>query len=140
MLDAISNATYTIVQNWAGYHPHAVCLLEDPAIIAAEVVSNVGIAFAYYLIPFALWRFVRRLDTLPFRSVAVMFVIFILACGTSHITRVLTLFLGGWTYWLDAAVCMVTMVASLATAFGLFRHGPAIMALAGRFLAQPRPS
>lgn len=138
MLDAISQLTYAIAQNWGGYHPHAVCLLADPAIIAAEVLSNLGIALAYYLIPFALWRFAWRMEGLPFRSVAVMFVIFIMACGTSHLTRILTLFVGGWTYWLDVAVCTVTMVASLATAFGLFRHGPAILALTGRMLAQPR--
>ena len=136
MLEAISEATHGIVQGWAGYHPHAVCLLEDPAIIAAEVISNLGIALAYYMIPFALWRFARRFEALPFRSVATMFVIFILACGTSHVTRVMSLFLGGWTYWLDAAVCAVTLVASLGTAIGLVRHGPRIVALTGRLVAQ----
>jgi hypothetical protein len=138
MLQAISDATYAIVQNWAGYQPHAVCLLEDPAIIAAEVVTNLGIALAYFLIPLALWRFLRGVDVLPFRSVLVMFVIFILACGTSHITRIATLFLGGWLYWLDIAVCAVTVVASLGTAIGLMRHGRGIAVLAGRLLAQAR--
>lgn len=138
MLQAISDATYAFVQNWGGYHPHAVCLLEDPAIIAAEVITNVGIALAYFMIPFALWRFLRRLEVLPFRSVMVMFVIFILACGTSHLTRVATLFLGGWVYWLDAAVCALTLIASLGTAIGLVRHGPSIMLLTGRLLAQAR--
>lgn len=133
MLEAISQAAYHVAQNWAGYHPHAVCLLEDPAIIAAEVITNLGVALAYYMIPFALWRF----ETLPFRSVAIMFVIFIFACGTSHVTRVMSLFLGGWTYWLDVAVCLVTLVASLGTAIGLVRHGPRIVLLTGRLLAQP---
>lgn len=138
MLQAISDATYAIVQNWAGFHPHAVCLLEDPAIIAAEVITNIGVALAYFMIPFALWRFLRRVEVLPFRSVLVMFVIFILACGTSHLTRVATLFLGGWVYWLDAAVCAVTLIASLGTAIGLVRHGPNIALLTGRLLAQAR--
>lgn len=137
MLEAISQAAYHVAQNWAGYHPHAVCLLEDPAIIAAEVITNLGVALAYYMIPFALWRFARRFETLPFRSVAIMFVIFIFACGTSHVTRVMSLFLGGWTYWLDVAVCLVTLVASLGTAIGLVRHGPRIVLLTGRLLAQP---
>jgi D-alanyl-D-alanine dipeptidase len=34
------------VQNWAGYQPHAVCLLKDPAVIAAEAVTTFGIASA----------------------------------------------------------------------------------------------
>jgi hypothetical protein len=138
MLGTVSNLTYTVVQNWAGYQPHAICLLEDPIIIAAEVITNLGVALAYYVIPFALWRFLRRFETLPFRSVLVMFVIFILACGTSHVTRVINLFLGGWTYWLDVAVCGVTVIASLGTAIGLIRHGPRIVHLTGRLLAMPR--
>jgi hypothetical protein len=138
MLDAVSRAAYAVVQAWGGYAPHAVCLLNDPAIIAAEVVTNLGIAAAYYVIPFVLWRFLGSVQALPFRSVVTMFVIFILACGTSHLTRATTLFLGGWTYWLDAAVCAVTLIASLGTAVGLLRHGPAIVAVGGRLLAQPR--
>jgi hypothetical protein len=138
MLDLVSRATYAAVQDWGGYAPHAVCLLNDPAIIAWEVVANLGIALAYYMIPVALWRFLRGVSVLPFRSVWVMFVVFILACGTSHLTRVATLFVGGWTYWLDVAVCAVTLIASLGTAVGLVRHGPEILSLSGRLLAQPR--
>lgn len=141
MLQAVADITYDIVQTigttWGGYAPHAVCLLQDPAIIATSVLTNLGVALAYFAIPFALWRFLRHAEALPFRSVGVMFVIFILACGTSHITKVMTLFVGGWAYWLDAAVCTVTMVASLGTAIGLVRHGRRIAALAGRLLAQP---
>ena len=137
MLQMIADLTYDTVQGWGGYAPHAICLLQDPAIIATAVVTNLGVAAAYFMIPFALWRFLRRFETLPFRSVIVMFVVFILACGTSHITKVMTLFLGGWTYWLDAAVCTVTLVASLGTAIGLVRHGRRIASLAGRLLAQP---
>ena len=138
MLQAIADLTYDIVQNWGSYAPHAVCLLNDPAIIAIEVVTNLGIALAYYMIPFAIWRFLRRMDALPFRSVLFMFVIFIFACGTTHITRVLTLFIGGWAYWLDAAVCGLTLIASLGTALGLVRHGPQIISLGSRMLAQTR--
>ncbi len=138
MLQSIAAMTYDIAQTWGGYAPHAICLLYDPAIIAIEVVTNLGIALAYFVIPFALWRFLRRAEMLPFRSVGVMFLVFILACGTSHLTRVLTLFLGGWAYWLDAAVCTVTVVASLGTALGLIRHGPRIANLTGRLLAEPR--
>lgn|GEM_PF-3896834 len=137
MLDAVSRITYDIVQDWGGYAPHAVCLLQDPAIIAIGVVTNLSIAVAYFLIPVALWRFVRHVPDLPFRSVAIMFLVFILACGTSHLTRVATLFLGGWTYWVDAAVCTVTAVASLGTAFGLARHGREIVSLAARRLLKP---
>ncbi len=137
-LDRVADVAYQITQGVGGYQPHAVCLLYDPGIIVAEVVSNLGVAVAYYVIPFAIWRFLRRLPALPFRSVGLMFLLFILACGTSHVTRVLTLFVGGWTYWLDAAVCSVTLVASLGTALGLARHGPQIASSFGRLLAATR--
>jgi ascorbate-specific PTS system EIIC-type component UlaA len=138
MLDSVSSLTYEIAQRWGGYAPHAICLLYDPAILAVEVVANLGVALAYFIIPFAIWRFLRRVEMLPFRSVLVMFVVFILACGTSHLTRVATLFLGGAAYWVDAAVCLVTLVASLGTAIGLVRHGPRIVILASRMLAGAR--
>lgn len=137
MLETISGLAYDITQ-WGGYAPHAICLLYEPGIIAAQVMTNLGVALAYYAIPFAIWRFVRRFPVLPYRSVAIMFLIFILACGTSHVTRVLTLFVGGWAYWLDAAVCAVTFVASLGTAFGLLRHGRDIASATGRLLAAAR--
>ena len=139
MFDAISRLTYDIVQGYGGggYAPHAVCLLQDPAIIAVQVLTNLAIAIAYFMIPFSLARFVRLMPALPFRSVVVMFLVFIMACGTSHITHVMTLFFGGWAYWLDGAVAAVTAVASLATAFGLIRHGPTIVTLMAHRLAQP---
>ena len=138
MLNGISTLTYDIAQAWGGYAPHAICLLYDPAILAVEVVTNLGIALAYFLIPFALWRFLRGVDTLPFRSVLVMFVIFIFACGASHLTHILTLFIGGWAYWADAAVRTLTLIASLGTAIGLIRHGPRIAGITGRLLAAAR--
>jgi len=137
MLQTIADVTYDVVQSWGGYAPHAICLLQDPAIIATVVITNLGVAVAYFMIPFALWRFLRGFDALPFRSVIVMFVVFILACGTSHVTKVMTLFIGGWSYWLDAAVCTVTLIASLGTAIGLVRHGSRIATLAGRLFARP---
>lgn len=137
MLQTIADLTYDLVQNWSGYAPHAICLLQDPAIIATQTVTNLGVAAAYFMIPFVLWRFLRRFETLPFRSVIIMFVIFILACGTSHVTKVMTLFLGGWAYWLDAAVCTLTLIASLGTAVGLLRHGRRIASLTGRLIARP---
>ncbi|ONG42365.1 hypothetical protein BKE38_29545 [Pseudoroseomonas deserti] len=137
MLDRIADAAYALAQHWGGMQPHAICLLQDPALLAVGVVTNIGVALAYFAIPLCLWRLLRQAALLPFRSVLVMFVIFILACGTSHLTKVLTLFLGGWAYWLDATACTVTLVASLATALGLLRHGRRIAGLAGRLLARP---
>lgn len=141
LLDLVSALTYDWVQHSAGgLAPHAVCLLLEPAVIVNEVVTNLGIAAAYFLIPFAILRFLKGAHgVMPFRSVLVMFFVFILSCGLGHLTHLVTLFVGGWAYWLHAGVMQVTMVASIGTALGLLRHGRAIGSLAVR-LAQSRPA
>ncbi|WP_419899063.1 hypothetical protein [Roseomonas sp. USHLN139] len=136
MLDRVADAAYALAQYGGAMPPHAVCLLQDPALLALTAVTHLGVALAYFAIPLCLARLLRQTALLPFRSVLVMFVLFILACGASHLTKVLTLFVGGWAYWLDAAACSVTLIASLATALGLLRHGSEIAGLAGRLLAR----
>lgn len=134
MLDQISLRGYEWLQGGT-YHPHAICLLYDPGIIAVEAGLNLGIALAYFAIAYGLALLFRALGDLPFRSVFVMFAAFILACGLSHVTKTLTLFVGGWAYSLDIAVCSLTLVFSVATAIQLFRHGRAIVVATGRLLA-----
>lgn len=135
MLEQFSLRGYDMLQAGMGYHPHAICLLYDPGIIAVEAGVNLGIAVAYFTIAYGLSRLFRQLGHLPFRSVFFMFAAFILACGFSHVTKTLTLFVGGWAYGLDILVCSLTLVFSVATAIGLFRHGRAIMGATGRLLA-----
>jgi len=50
------------------------------------------IALSYYSIPFVLLYFAMRRRDLVFRWMFVMFGIFILGCGTTHV-------MGIWTLW-----------------------------------------
>jgi two-component sensor histidine kinase len=114
----------------AGFMPHGMCYLWQPEILWLHVISDALIAASYYSIPFALIYFVVKRRDLVFSNMFVLFGIFILACGTTHV-------LGIWTvwnpdYWLDGGVKLFTATASLLTALLLWRVMPAALALPSR--------
>ena len=77
--------------NLADFTPHGFCLAWDPGLIWLQAGSDLLIALAYYSIPAALLVFLRRRTDLAFRGVFVLFAAFILACGTTHILSIVTL-------------------------------------------------
>ena len=79
------------------------------------------------LFPFALAWFARKRTDLPFSWVFVLFSIFIIACGFTHLLAVVTV----WQpiYWLTAVVKVITAVASVLTAIVLFPLLPKALAL-----------
>ena len=110
-----------------GFEPHGQCFLWTPALLWLYVVSDGLITLAYYSIPVGLIYFVRRRQDLAFKPVFVMFGAFIVACGTTHL-------LGVWTlwhpdYWLDAGLKALTAVFSLGTAAVVWRVIPQALAL-----------
>src|SRR5439155_15052927 len=107
--------------------PHGHCYLWRPEIVWLHVVSDVVIALAYYLIPVALVYLVRSRRDLPFNWMFLMFGLFILGCGTTHLMEVWTVWHG--TYRLAGIVKAVTAVASLATAALLVPLVPRALAL-----------
>jgi signal transduction histidine kinase len=98
----------------ADYLPHEHCYLGDRGLIALHVVSDAGIALAYYAIPLGLLLYVRRRRRLAFSWLYVLFGAFIFACGTTHVMSIVTL----WhpVYRLEGAIKAVTAVVSLLTA------------------------
>jgi PAS domain S-box-containing protein len=102
--------------------PHAFCLSTSPSLQAIHVVSDSLIALAYLLIPWAMLRFVRRRPDIPFGWVAWVFGAFIVACGSTHVLDVLTLYYPA--YWYSAVAKAFTAVVSLATAWLLYRITP----------------
>src|SRR5208337_1021173 len=84
-------------------------------------------ALSYYVIPFTLLYFVRRRHDLPFHWMFVMFGLFILSCGTTHVMDVWTLWHG--TYRLAGAIKATTAAASVVTAALLVRLLPQALTL-----------
>jgi len=101
-----------------GYLPHGLCLAWEPWLIWLELVSDALIAISYYSIPAALAYFAIQRRDLPFRGVFVLFILFILACGTTHALGAATL----WDpiYRVDATVKALTALLSVPTAITLW--------------------
>lgn len=109
------------------YAPHGYCLLWQPELIWTHVISNALIAVAYFSIPFALIRFVRRRPDVTFGWMIWLFAIFILACGTSHLMAIWNLWHGD--YGLEVLVMAITAAASMPTAILLWRLVPQALAI-----------
>lgn len=111
----------------ADFMPHGHCFLWRPDLMLLHIASDSIIALAYYSIPFALLYFVHKRPDVLFRWVAVLFGIFILACGTTHVLGIIVL----WDpiYWVDGGVKAVTAVASIGTALLVWRVMPTALAV-----------
>ncbi len=100
-----------------GFIPHGHCYLWKPELVWLHIVSDALIAIAYYSIPITLVYFVRKRTDLPFNWIFLLFGTFIVACGTTHVMEVWTL----WhpTYWLSGLLKVITAIISLYTAVKL---------------------
>jgi C4-dicarboxylate-specific signal transduction histidine kinase len=107
--------------------PHGFCYLWKPEIVWLHVISDSIIALSYFTIPAVLLYFVRRRPDLPFHWMFVMFGLFILGCGASHLMEVWTLWHG--TYRLAGVVKAITAGASVVTAVLIVRLVPQAIAL-----------
>ncbi|ESQ87151.1 hypothetical protein ABAC460_20485 [Asticcacaulis sp. AC460] len=97
----------------ATFMPHGYCFLWKPGILWLHVLSDLGIAVAYFGIPLVLWYFVRKRKDLPFQLVFLLFAAFILLCGTTHLFNIWVL----WNpdYYAEGAIKAATAIVSLAT-------------------------
>jgi PAS domain S-box-containing protein len=109
------------------YIPHGVCLLWQPGLLWLDVLSDAVIAAAYYSIPVALIYFVSRRHDLAFRGIFVLTGLFILACGTTHVMGVVTLWYPA--YWTDGLIRFYTALVSIGTAFAMWQVVPMALAL-----------
>src|SRR5258705_3554319 len=107
--------------------PHGMCFLWQPELIGLHVASDSAIALAYYSIPVALSYFVWKRTDLAFPSIFVLTSLFILACGTTHV-------MGVWTLWfpdyrVDGGIKAVTALLSIGTAIAIWKVMPLALAL-----------
>jgi len=107
--------------------PHGMCLLWRPDLLWSFVVADSLIAAAYFSIPAALVVLARKRKDLAFPWVFLLFGAFILLCGTTHLTDVLTLWVPA--YGVTVAIRAVTAAVSVATAVILWPLMPKILAL-----------
>ena len=109
------------------FMPHGVCFLWNPEILWLHAISDSLIALSYFLIPVALFYFVRQRQDLPFHWIFLLFGFFILGCGATHVMGIWTLWHG--TYRLEGVVKAITAGASVVTAVALVQLLPKALAL-----------
>jgi PAS domain S-box-containing protein len=107
--------------------PHGHCYLWRPELVLLHLLSDVLTGLAYYSIPVMLVYFVRKRRDMPFDWIFLMFSTFILACGTTHLMDVWTLWYP--TYWLSGLIKAITAFVSVLTAIELVPLIPLALAL-----------
>jgi signal transduction histidine kinase len=107
--------------------PHGYCLLWQPELIWTHVVADTLIAAAYFSIPVAIVRFVTGRKDVAFSWIFWLFALFIVACGTTHLMSIWTL----WNpdYGWEALIKVITAIASVGTAIVLWPLIPKALAL-----------
>ncbi len=109
------------------FMPHGTCYLWKPDLVLLHVVSDALIALAYYSIPLTLVYFIHQRRDVPFPWIFVLFGIFIVSCGTTHMMEVWTLWYP--SFWLSGSIKAVTAIASCYTAAELVGVIPQALAL-----------
>jgi diguanylate cyclase (GGDEF)-like protein/PAS domain S-box-containing protein len=109
------------------FMPHAMCLVWRQDLIWLHLVSDALIALSYFSIPFALIYFVRKRTDLAYPWMFLLFAVFILACGTTHLFAV-------WVMWYpdyvwQGLVKAATAAVSVASAVLLWPLIPKALAL-----------
>ncbi len=101
-----------------GFMPHGHCYLWKPDLVYLHVVSDALIVLSYYSIPIALTYFVHKSKgKLPFNRIFLLFSIFILACGTTHLMEIINIWKS--EYYISGIVKLITAAASVLTALAL---------------------
>jgi hypothetical protein len=122
-----------ISQLWANFFtsgsfiPHGHCYLWQTNLVWLHILSDGFIALAYYSIPATLFYFVRKRQDLPFDWIFLLFSAFIVACGTTHLIEIWTLWYP--TYWVSGFVKAITALISVITAVQLMPLVPQALAI-----------
>lgn len=112
------------------FMPHGFCFLWKPQLLWLFVVSDLVIALAYFSIPLAMGYFVYKRQDIEYKWVFVLFSLFILACGTTHLISVITI----WkpVYGLEAGAKAITAIISLAASIVLWPLMPKAILIPSR--------
>ncbi|MEC4986164.1 MAG: response regulator [Oscillatoria sp. PMC 1068.18] len=90
------------------------CSAWSPNLVLLHIVSDLAIAVAYYSIASLLLFFQRKRRDLPFLDILIFFGVFLLACGTTYLMEIVTLWFP--IYWLSGSFKAITAMISIYTA------------------------
>ena len=109
--------------------PHGYCLAWSPLLLWLTVISDLLITLAYYSIPLTILYFLykRKCKQSHYNWIGVLFAIFILACGTTHLFSAITIWIP--LYWQDGFLKAFTALISVATALSMLWVVPRALSL-----------
>jgi PAS domain S-box-containing protein len=107
--------------------PHGHCYLWKPELVSLHAVSDLSIALSYYSIPCSLFYIAQNRKDFPYSKIIWLFGAFILACGTTHLMEIWTLWHA--SYWFSGLLKAATATISVLTAFELIPHIDKVLAL-----------
>jgi len=96
------------------YMAHGFCFSWEPGLVWLHVGSDILTGLAYYAIAFAMGYFIFKRRDESFALLFLLFALFILACGTTHLFAAYTVYVPD--YWPEGYIKAFTMVVSVITA------------------------
>ena len=113
---------YQFLFSDGGYSPHGFCIAWDLPVLYTHIGADLLIALSYFAIPAIILVFLRRRQDKRLNAPALLFALFIAACGLSHLMSIVTMYLP--YYGLQGVVKLFTGVVSFVTAIALWRMLP----------------
>lgn len=110
-----------------GFMPHGMCFVWRADLLAVHVISDLLIAASYFAIPVALLAILRRRPSFNYRGLPQLFAAFIVTCGATHLLSLVVIWIP--FYGLEGIAKLMTALASVTTAFVLWRLVPRIAEL-----------
>jgi hypothetical protein len=110
----------------SGFMPHGHCYLWKPEIVWLHVISDLVIVLAYYSIPLLLIYVVYKAKgAIPMNWLFVLFAIFILACGTTHVMEIVNVWKS--EYFISGIIKAITGIVSILTALAMLPVLPKVI-------------
>jgi signal transduction histidine kinase len=105
--------------------PHGHCYFWKPEVLWTNVIGDAVIVLAYFMIPFALFYFIKKRTDIRYPSMFLLFAAFIFFCGTTHLLDIISV----WhpIYRLEGLVKIITGIVSITTAILLFKNLPVLL-------------
>ncbi len=107
--------------------PHGHCILWEPGILYPIVISDLLIFLSYISIPVGLITFLKKREDIDKETkiVFVLFILFILACGVTHLISAINYWYSEYT--IEMVFKIITAIVSVLTAIILFKLVPILL-------------
>jgi signal transduction histidine kinase len=117
----------SVLPDTSQFLPHGVCLSWNPNLVAAMAASQALLGLAYISVAATLGIFTWKRRDFPFPMLLALFAVVFAACGVSHLTDVLTLWVPA--YVAQVAFKVVVALFSVPAAVAMWALLPAALAL-----------